>query len=574
MARADSRTGIPSADGARSWWKRIAALVLALAACAVLRIWLIRHIEIIAKDGTIYVRMAQQWSADPTGVVRDYDYSVGYPVLISALHGSVARLTGTTGVAAWDLSAQTVSLLAALGTMAGVGVLAGRAFNWQVAGITVLLFGAATKWALLGADVVSDSPAICLQVWTAVAGLWALDCLERRSRKMLLAAALAGVCAGAGYLVRPESLLMVAIVAVLWLVWQVRRRIRWPLTLGAIVAAAATALAVASPYMIAIGGITKKKAIGDVLFGYAGREGGGAPLPAQAGLAASGRVNLEKVLGQLTEAVGPALAVLIGLWLLTAVARGLRRRLPEGLFLRPRGKEAALLVVAALLTLPLMVSLSRLPGYPSYRHMMVLAAMLSPLAAAELKGMSYAVVALARRFASRPADAPANEQRAQPAVLAALVAALYLAMVAHAAGRTHDGMGYYKQAAGFLAANLGPKDCVLSDTAWILHYSQLPGWPPINLDYQTRNDLMDRIEKGTPPPTVLVVSTRILARADQRCASQGKGTFSELLERPLFVLAREFPRDERPGDIIRIYRIDRSLITPASAPAPAPGPER
>ncbi|MCD6364397.1 MAG: hypothetical protein J7M14_00825 [Planctomycetes bacterium] len=259
-------------------------LLVVLAACAGVRIWLIANTIVLANDSAVYVKMARQWSHTPVQVVAGYDYPPGYPVAVNWLHRA-RRVVGLGGddEAAWNLSAQIVSLLASMAAMVAVYLFAKMVFqsrtdapaeksgarlcmdNGNIPAITVLLFGLGRKWAVLGADALSDSLAVCFQMWAAVLALQTLRTLRRGKKRSVALGGCAGLCSALGYLVRPEALLAGALAAMLWVGWQLRDRKACRLTLATTAVALVVMLACSWPYMAAVGGLTKKKHIDDFI---------------------------------------------------------------------------------------------------------------------------------------------------------------------------------------------------------------------------------------------------------------------------------------------------------------------
>ena len=60
-----------------AWPRRLTALVLVLAVAAGIRLWLIAHTEVIARDGTILVQMARHWSDQGMAGLQNYTYHPG-----------------------------------------------------------------------------------------------------------------------------------------------------------------------------------------------------------------------------------------------------------------------------------------------------------------------------------------------------------------------------------------------------------------------------------------------------------------------------------------------------------------
>ena len=71
---------------------RILVLLIILAVCAGVRIWLIYHTEVIASDGVVYVEAARSWKAGPHHMMEGYDIHPGYPAAISCTYDLLGLL--------------------------------------------------------------------------------------------------------------------------------------------------------------------------------------------------------------------------------------------------------------------------------------------------------------------------------------------------------------------------------------------------------------------------------------------------------------------------------------------------
>ena len=286
--------------------RRWLGLLLVLCVCLALRAWVVDHTDVIARDGTVYITMARQWTTAPSEVIRNYDYHVGYPVALLEVHRLLAPLGLGEDLRSWELAGQLVSLIAAAAATVALWLLTGMTWGWRVAWVTALVFSLGRKWVDLGADVLSDSLAVAFEMWAIVLALAALDRLEKRSPWALPLAAATGLIAGLGYLVRPEALLPLGLAAAAWLACRFRGRSTWRLTGGAVVLAVAAALFCVLPYALAIGGLTKKKHLSDFVQGLA------APaLPlAQIGGGDSVLAPVQALVAYLAEAMHPILFLL------------------------------------------------------------------------------------------------------------------------------------------------------------------------------------------------------------------------------------------------------------------------
>ncbi|MDP6634990.1 MAG: glycosyltransferase family 39 protein [Phycisphaerae bacterium] len=433
-------------------------LVVILAVCAGVRIWLVADAEIIARDGTIYVQMARDWSQSGWDGIKGQTYHPGYPVSVSWMYAAMNALFQVDGRAGWEFSGQLVSLISNLLTVAGVWCFAGMVFNWRVAFVTALLFGLGRKFAALGADVLSDSLALCFQIWAAVLAVKVSALLDSRSRKAVLSAGLIGLLGGAAYLVRVEGLVIVVVSGLLWL--RVRRN--WTLRAASIVVMLLVCLACMSPYMLAVGGLTAKKSFSDfvIIPSYdlsvvASITGG-----------ATSSSAVLKFVGQLSEAMNPVLFFAAVIWLVDAVVRRPRRSPKSATPGAPRYAGVFIMVGTVGLLAPALIGQYYKHGFMSHRYLMFPAILISPWAGA-------GVLLVARYIGIFIPKAV----KLQPLLIEGCVIAVFAVCIL---GNTvkkplHSGKGYLRQAGLDLAKIAGDQEKVFFDSGWILHYAQRRG---------------------------------------------------------------------------------------------------
>ena len=513
-----------------------------LCACAAVRVWVIARQEAISRDGTIYIRMAREWAGDPGAVVRKYDYHVGYPLAILGVHKLLAPMGAGDGREGWERAGQLVCLVSALAATVALWWFAGMTFGWRIAWIISLVFTCTRKWAYLGGDVLSDSLAMALETWAVVLALLALRKLRQGRWQALPLALGVGLCAGAGYQVRPEALAPVLVAVALWVAYQFRARMNRRLTAGAVLVAALSAALVAAPYMTAIGGLTKKKQMP----GLAQVADQAPPLAQVAG--ASSAVPIRALLSQLVEAMHPVLFFLSVIWL----AAWLGKRLPQ---LKPvtrplplpAGPPTFVALCAVAIMAPVLMTLQATAHYLSYRHAMFLGMMFMPSAGA---GGIILMEWLSMPFGR-------HKDRARQVLTALGMVAAIAGMFTQTLRPMHEGSGYFRQAAGYLAEVAGADDYVLANNSWLLHYSQVKGECIPAVDF-TEQQVMNWVRDGSPAVTYLALSDRDL--------EENKPPLLLHLNPPAFWLVRAFPQTaQKDPDTVRIYRVDRSVPT-ATAP--------
>ena len=195
-------------------------LVLILLACAAL----------LRRYGLAGRRCRPRWSHlhphGPPVVVRPRrcNPQLSVPPRLSSRGGNRPRYTQPARYAvdlrvAGVLVAGTASTLAMLGAWFWCRM----AFGWRTACIATLMFGMTRKWSALGADVLSDSLALCPMVWSLVVGLWATQAMRRQPGRGVLLLSICGLLGGLGYCVRPEAAAVPCIVVLMLLADQLLR---------------------------------------------------------------------------------------------------------------------------------------------------------------------------------------------------------------------------------------------------------------------------------------------------------------------------------------------------------------
>lgn len=547
--------------------------VLVLVLAVLPRVWAVWHTEVIQRDGVTFIRYARMLQTDLQGAIRQFDQHAGYPWLVSRVHAGLSPwLTEPDGVQGWEVSGQLVSLVSGVAATLGVWAWAGLALNWRVAWVAAGMFAVGRKWVMLGADVMSDATALALWVWAVVLAVWLARRLSAvgaggRPAGVLAGAAVCGVLAGAAYLVRPEGL---GALLVAWSAWgwsaarsgrgRLVRRAAW---MG--LASAVAAAAVAAPYALAIGGLTKKKPVGELL-----PVTWLAPSPAWAhpglvgwpetGVALASVRGAELLLGmqgpahdvatplavlaQTVEAMHPVvfgwMCVGVVLWVVhVSIPRSWRLRF----LVLPQGGGAVAMAAAVVLYTIVAGRLHGTAGYLDWRHCMMLAFALVPLAGAGLMAIVdfLAVLASPLRLRSLTVRQFVGWQWAWafPLVLVATGWQSFRPL--------HAQNNYVIAAAEKLRVEL-PKageGYVLTNLPWVLHYAQRPG-RVVDTWRMSPEEALAAFEADRPRATHLVLSQRLLREESSR--------LFERLGPPGYELLEEIP--QRQGqDWLRVYRI-------------------
>jgi hypothetical protein len=266
---------VPKGESAvvpRSW--RLAdftSVTLLLVIAAGLRLYLVAHTEVAARDSIGYIRYARQLETGPwQEVFRGTEQPPLYALAIRAASGPVQHFMSGPESVLMQRSAQLVSALAGILLVLPMYLLGRELFDRRIAFWAVVLFQCLPATGRFLSDGISEALFILL-VATA---LW-LGVRSLRTRSAI-GFGLAGHCCGLAYLTRIEGgLVVVAIGAVL--VWcQLIRGQRWSLRQFAMCGYCLLlgALVLAGPYMAVIGGITNKQSIHSTLQNHIVETGG------------------------------------------------------------------------------------------------------------------------------------------------------------------------------------------------------------------------------------------------------------------------------------------------------------
>jgi len=554
---------LPGALGSPPGRRHVLQIVLVLAVCALVRISVVHQTEMIARDGVFYVRMARDWSDHGTRWMLDnYSREPGYGVALGAVRGWLVDCGGSEGLGGWELAGQLISVAGTLASIAAVWWLAGVFFNWRAAWAAALLLGIGRNWVAVGSDVLSEGLALALQTWAIVFALLAFRRLQRLGRSALLWSAISGAAIGAACLVARESMLIAALVAALWLAFAVRAgkgasmpvRV-WPLSLMCIAAMAAGIALTAGPYFLAVGGLSHQLA-----------DSGHAPpaLGAAGGLLATVYV-LEhgifyEMFKKLVEAMHGVMAVAVGIWLTVRVAgRAARGKLPESIQPKLHWPGGLLIVGWLALFTPLMVFFGMRYSNVSFRYMMLMAAMLAPLGGAGVIVVGELIAHLAERAGRR-----------LPATVAVGVFAGALAVGTglHAMRPLHADKGYFRQAGEFLGRAASADETILTDNAWMLHYSDHRGEVvKVHNMWIDPRDLLASLHES---------KAGLLALSDRHVDGYKKNVppnpaLRRFLDSGVFEEIDSFTQDKpRTPEIVRVYRVDRQKLPTDIPSAPEP----
>ncbi len=209
-----------------------------------------------AQDGLKFIRIAREFHVHPWDeVIRGADAHPLYPALIALAEPVVLCFTGP-GPTAWRTAAQLVAVLASVGLILPIYGITMILFDRRIAFMAAALAVLLPRAAELGHDTLSDSLGLMLTFLALWLGARAL----RRGDWRIAAAA--GLASGAGYLTRPEVILVPCGIALAWLVGFLREpRPRTTTRLPVLVTTLLCACALVGSYGAVKGEISEKLAV-------------------------------------------------------------------------------------------------------------------------------------------------------------------------------------------------------------------------------------------------------------------------------------------------------------------------
>lgn len=243
-------------------YARLAALA---AVSAAVHLWLLTHTAVTARDGIGFARYALALQSPHASVVpyepertaldvvKSQEHPPGYPVAIWATAKVVRHLPPEQSLSdSTLLAAQVVSAIAAVLLVVPTFLTGRMLFGRNVGFAAALLFQVLPVPARITGDALAEGLYLLVSASALVLGVRAVR------RPGVGGFLLCGLACGAGYLVRPEGL-MVAVAVGAVAAWLGFTR-RWPrdLTLGRLTALGVGVALVAAPYMVLIGKMTNK----------------------------------------------------------------------------------------------------------------------------------------------------------------------------------------------------------------------------------------------------------------------------------------------------------------------------
>ncbi|HSW44590.1 MAG TPA: glycosyltransferase family 39 protein [Phycisphaerae bacterium] len=243
-------------------------LLIAVALIALpLRLYVALNAEMISRDGAVFIWYAQGLQRDWVGELRAQKQHPLYPAMVLGAHQilqgtqSVLRAPAPDPVRTWIAAAVSVSLIGGLAVVVAAYCLGRVLFDFRVGLIAALLAAVAAEFCQLSGDALTDMPHLAVYLLALAA---AARGLRDRQHGWLV---LAGLLSGVAYLIRPEGAEVAVVAAAGGLL--IGRAIPLKQRAVAAVLVCLGAGLVASPYMAVTGKLVPKKSVKQLFRGQA-----------------------------------------------------------------------------------------------------------------------------------------------------------------------------------------------------------------------------------------------------------------------------------------------------------------
>jgi hypothetical protein len=538
----------------------------------------------ISSDAMTYISMAQRWSLDPQELIGESSQHPGYPITVATVHDNIWPGSGFSDQEKWELVGRGISTVCGLLITVGLVILlhmifASRSLPWLTVGFLIL----GRKFASLGAMHLTDFLSLSLQIWGLVSAVAAVRLMKRGSRWSILLAVATGAVGGLGFIVRPEAAAVGLVGGSIWIGTALWRRKRIGMATVMTTAAIATAILCALPYMLAIGGISRKQHLVHFIPGTnvtrrpptttapapvpdtvsdnvnaapttQASTGPEAPPTTWARTRQTVKITLIKFAAAIHPVLAAAMALWMVLWLISRLKpfRGLRNRIDC-----PNRTGAGIMLVTAIVILTPVILRYLATDKISFRYLLLLACVSAGLAGAGLAAIGRLLkVATARIGLSESA------QVVSVSLAAVIVGA---AMVMHTLRPLHSHVLHVLQAADYVKARIGPDQEILSNAPHLLYrcgYYQVGDSDRVRLPVVLSHDLrmlehkhvretLDEAFNRTDRPVTFVA-----INAEPQVALQSETL--KYIEKKGFKLVKGFKAFDDTSWTARLYR---SVVT-------------
>jgi len=438
------------------------SILLTVALC--IGIYLIVTTAIIAKDGVTFIKYAKQFEAAPVKtMVNEYQHP-GYPWLILTAHKAGGFIHGNTSILGWVCCGQSVALMFRVLAVTVLYFIGRQLLGAHMSFWAVLILILLPKPAKYGSDALSDWP----HLFFLASGLLLLFKGAVNKRWWLFG--FTGLAAGAGYLIRPECAMLVALGG-LWLGLQLlwsKRTMSKGKALSALVLLLVGFLSIAGPYMKLKGAVFPKKNVGQFTQSSQQMEvlAKTEPVSSEVTYYASQFIptNIAKAFYKLVENVGETL-----MWFFVpALLIGMHKWFKTRKWFEP---EAFFIIAIIVLNIPVMIWLYCKHGYMSERH--TLSLLILPILYVPV-GLKELAIWLQERFSNKtePSVVTNRNERFWFLVLFIIGTSICTPKLLRPIRIEKQG---YRAAAQWLKANTDGRDIVAVPDKRISFYAQRTG---------------------------------------------------------------------------------------------------
>jgi hypothetical protein len=242
----------------RRWWSDLGLLLALVVFAAGIRLWLIGHTEVAARDSIGFIRYGLELENRPwKDVFAGNLQHPGYPIVLMLVSWPVRFFLGGIDYRSMQLSAQLASSLAGVLLVIPMFFLGRELFHRRAGFWGAFLFQCLPVSSRILSDGLSEATFL---LFTTTALLFAVGGMRTGS---VLRFALCGLFTGMAYLTRPEGALLLAAAGSVLIGAQFYPRWRrsWGRTLVCGMSLLVAALAVGGPYPYFTGQFTKKPSV-------------------------------------------------------------------------------------------------------------------------------------------------------------------------------------------------------------------------------------------------------------------------------------------------------------------------
>jgi hypothetical protein len=256
----DESPASPPLIGRLPHWLPIALIILFGTG---LRLWIVAHAEVAARDSIGFINYALKLEAGPwLEVVKKAEQPPGYALAVLVVSWPVRWWAGGLTCEAMVLSTQLASLIAGVLLVIPMYRLGKELYDRRTGLVAAALFQTLPVWTKVTSDGLSEATFLFWAAWSLLFGVQAFR------QPLWVRCLLCGLTAGCAYLTRPEGAEIALVVGAVLLGLQLLPTARrpWRQALPQLAALGCGLLLLLGPYVGLIGRLTNKNTAGAVMF--------------------------------------------------------------------------------------------------------------------------------------------------------------------------------------------------------------------------------------------------------------------------------------------------------------------